>query len=140
MALLPPAPLAASTRRCDSRWGSASMGESDALQHRTLCSDGSAVTSVAMALAGLGSVIANAAARPDSVNSWLQSSAACVADNCNDLELTPASLVPGSPLQYVGKRFSPDPEVLASALEDGNAVLIGEPMRGWRAGPQTLPC
>lgn len=111
------------------------MGTRGPGERSTICGEGCAMTSVSMALAGLGVDLANSAVRPDSLNSWLEDNHGyvCIADDCNNLVLSSPNRVPNSPLQFVSEHAKPELNDMRAAVEKGDTIFVGETISSPRA-------
>jgi len=76
--------------QCDPRWANDEMGTKGNGERATICREGCAMTSVSMALAGLGAKINNEDVTPKNLNQWLLQNGGyyCAAGDCNNLNLT----------------------------------------------------
>lgn len=126
--------------RCDPRWGGNQMGTRGPGERSTICGEGCAMTSVSMALAGLGVDLAERAVRPDSLNSWLEDNHGyvCIADDCNNLVLSAPNRVPHSRLQFVSEHDKPELDDMRAAVEKGDTIFVGESLLEFQGAQQTL--
>jgi hypothetical protein len=76
--------------QCDPRWGNDTMGIKGNGWRSTICGEGCAMTSTAMALAGLGATVNGSAVTPKTLNAWLIANQGyeCLAGDCDNLVLT----------------------------------------------------
>lgn len=58
--------------QCDPRWGNTTMGVHGPGEQATICREGCAMTSLTMALHGLGLYVNDTELDPGVMNSWLQ--------------------------------------------------------------------
>jgi len=132
-------------KQCDPRWGSNEMGVpgSGPGEHDTVCHQGCAMSSLAMALNGYGIEVPTAsggavAADPGSLNAWLAANRGytCVDGDCNNLVLDATLKLSGGHVQLLGEwggpccggtAAKPSIEDLQSGLAadgDGHLVFI----------------
>ncbi|KAA0156399.1 hypothetical protein FNF29_01191 [Cafeteria roenbergensis] len=113
-------------KQCDPRWGGNQMGTRGPGERSTICGEGCAMTSVSMALAGLGVDLADRAVRPDSLNSWLEDNHGyvCIAGDCNNLVLSAPNRVPSSRLQFVSEHDKPELDDMRAAVEKGDTIFV----------------
>jgi hypothetical protein len=77
--------------QCDPRWSGNQMGTKGNGEQSTICGEGCAMTSVSMALAGLGVTSSSGElVTPATLNEWLQANDGyyCAKGDCNNLNLT----------------------------------------------------
>jgi len=76
-------------KQCDARWGSDQMGVKGPGEQSTICGEGCAMSSLAMALAGLGINLPDLQMTPGTLNEYLQSNHlyTCAGHDCNNLVL-----------------------------------------------------
>jgi hypothetical protein len=80
-----------SYKQCDPRWGNDTMGTVGNGERSTICGEGCAMTSVSMALAGLGAKGSDGKpVTPKTFNEWLINNGGylCAGGDCNNLNLT----------------------------------------------------
>lgn len=77
-------------KQCDPRWGNDTMGTKGNGWRSTICGEGCAMTSTAMALAGLGAAVGGSPVTPKTLNAWLiaNSGYTCIDGDCDNLVLT----------------------------------------------------
>ena len=104
------------------------MGVKGPGERATICQEGCAMTSVSMALAGLGAKLHGDAVRPDTMNQWLEENKGytCIDGDCNNLVLAAPGSVPGSPLTFVSEKPKPALSDMRDAVLGGSTVIIGE--------------
>ena len=59
-------------KQCDPRWGADRMGVNGTGERATVCKEGCAMSSLAMAMAGLGATIDGVTFQPGIFNLWLE--------------------------------------------------------------------
>lgn len=114
-------------KQCDPRWGGNEMGVAGPGERATICQEGCAMSSVSMALAGLGVTLDGAPVTPASMNSWLESHGGytCIDGDCNNLVLSAPDSVPGSPLCLRGESPKPSLRDLRLAVMARDTIFIG---------------
>lgn len=94
-------------KQCDQRWGQALMGVDGPGERNTICYEGCAMSSVAMAMAGYGFTLPGEATppTPGSLNAWLIANKgyACAAHDCNNLVLNMPDVITGGRMRIVGE-------------------------------------
>lgn len=77
-------------KQCDPRWGNDTMGIKGNGWRSTICGEGCAMTSTAMALAALGVQLNGSAITPQTFNQWLiaNNGYECIDNDCDNLVLT----------------------------------------------------
>jgi len=92
----------------------------------TICDQGCAMSSVSMALSGLGLKIDGEQTTPGSLNAWLQSNSGytCIGDDCCNLVLAAPDRLPGSPLKLIGENPKPPAYVLRQELLADRTVFV----------------
>lgn len=77
-------------KQCDPRWGNETMGIAGNGYRSTICGEGCAMSSTAMALAGLGATVNGAPVNPKTFNAWLiaNNGYTCIDQDCDNLVLT----------------------------------------------------
>lgn len=112
-------------RQCDPAWGSNEMGVNGPGERATICKEGCAMSSLSMALAGLGVSVEGKPANPGTVNAWLEThnGYTCAAGDCNNLVLSaPQRLTPV--LKLVGEIEKPPVEEIRANLTAQAQVFI----------------
>ena len=113
--ILEPQPKPPLFLQCDPKWGSDQMGVKGPGEQATICKEGCAMTSLTMALNGMGLYIHDKQLDPGVLNKWLQENSGyvCDAGDCNNLVLDAPERIPGSPLIFVNESEKPDLNTLA---------------------------
>lgn len=112
-------------RQCDPRWGNDMMGVKGPGERNTICNEGCAMTSTAMALAGLMTKINGSLVNPGTFNTWLKENNGylCLAGDCNNLRLTaPEEL--SAKLNLIGETVKPSFEEIEQDIALGNVVHV----------------
>lgn len=115
-------------QQCDPRWGNNPMGVDGPGERSTICGEGCAMTSVAMALNGLGLTDVT----PGTLNAWLiaHQGYTCDAGDCNNLILdAPERLVIDRPgkeklLLLVSEAEKPSEDILTQQLAAGSHIHV----------------
>lgn len=112
-------------KQCDPRWGSDEMGVNGPGERATICKEGCAMTSVTMALAGLGVAINDMPAQPGRMNAWLEAHDGymCAAGDCNNLVLDAPSKL-SKELQLVGEIEKPPVSEIVANLTMHDMIYI----------------
>lgn len=94
-------------KQCDERWGSQEMGVDGPGERNTICHEGCAMSSVAMALAGYGLALPGETSppTPGSLNAWLVANKGyvCAGGDCNNLVLASPDVISGGKMRLVGE-------------------------------------
>jgi hypothetical protein len=112
-------------KQCDPRWGNDTMGIKGDGWRSTICGEGCAMTSTAMALAGLGVRIHNEPITPQSFNEWLIANQGyvCIAHDCDNLKLTaPEELSPV--MSLIGEAEKPSFREISADIANGRIVHV----------------
>ena len=133
-------------KQCDTRWGSDEMGVPGAGpgERDTVCHQGCAMSSLSMALSGLGIQIDGQETNPGSLNRWLAANDgyACVGGDCNNLVLDAGLQLSRGHVQLIGEwggsccggtAAKPSPDTIRSGLSsssDGHLVFIAHVRNG----------
>jgi len=112
--------------QCDPKWGNDQMGVKGPGEQATICREGCAMTSLTMALNGLGLYINDTQLDPGVMNSWLQANDGytCAGGDCNNLVLDAPERIPGSPLVFLGEKEKPSMEVLTEYANSDREVIL----------------
>mmetsp|Transcript_10832 Transcript_10832/g.12267 ORF Transcript_10832/g.12267 Transcript_10832/m.12267 type:complete len:204 (-) Transcript_10832:32-643(-) len=95
-------------KQCDSSWGSNTMGS------KTICQVGCLMSSMSMALNGLGKTIDGAAANPQTLNAWLKTHG-----GYSDNLFVWGACTSSFSLKYLGKFTSP-----TNYIDDSHIVIL----------------
>jgi len=112
-------------KQCDPRWGQDEMGVAGSGERATICKEGCAMSSLSMALAGLGVHTEGRPTNPGTVNAWLEqhNGYTCADGDCNNLVLTaPQRLTPV--LKLVGEIEKPPVQEIRGNLTAQSQVFI----------------
>lgn len=123
--LMPSHPAPRMPPQCDPRWGTNPMGTPGPGERSTICGEGCAMSSVSMALAGLGVTIGGAGADPATLNAWLEANKGyvCIDGDCNNLVLSaPTGL--DARFTLVGEQPAPPMADIQAGLTRGDTVYI----------------
>jgi len=113
-------------KQCDQRWGNDTMGvPGHPDQDDSICSQGCAMSCVAMALGGHGIKILGQEATPGTLNKWLQASNGyqCLDGDCCNLVLDAPTLLAPSKMKCYGEPIVPFYNTLVKFFMDGLAIL-----------------
>ena len=114
-------------KQCDPRWGSDEMGTSTngTGERATVCKEGCAMSSLSMALAGLGATIDGSLVTPGIFNLWLEvnNGYLCLSGDCNNLVLDAVTRL-NSTIQLVGENPKPTIPVIRAGLDRGDTIYI----------------
>jgi len=112
-------------KQCDPRWGSDMMGVNGDGERNTICNEGCAMSSTAMALAGLGVTLEGAPVNPGSFNRWLKyhNGYLCMAQDCNNLNLTAPERL-SSRMNLIGETQKPAFATILADIADGAIVHV----------------
>lgn len=118
-------------KQCDPAWGNDEMGTTGNGERSNICGEGCAMSSTSMALNGLGITIDGISANPQSLNAWLERTPGgylCAGGDCNNLNLTIISNVPGAVtaphLELIGELPKPSVADIQAGLTAGDTVYI----------------
>jgi hypothetical protein len=108
--------------QCDPRWSNNTMGNKT---QWTICQDGCAMSSTAMALAGLGVTIDNKPVTPGSFNTWLIANHGywCTEGSCDDLNLTAPEQL-STVMTLIGEKEKPPYKEIAEDLALQNIIHV----------------
>eukprot|EP01100_Stratorugosa_tubuloviscum_P015061 TRINITY_DN8454_c0_g1_i1.p1 TRINITY_DN8454_c0_g1~~TRINITY_DN8454_c0_g1_i1.p1 ORF type:complete len:223 (+),score=74.03 TRINITY_DN8454_c0_g1_i1:48-671(+) len=113
--------------QCDPTWSNDTMGGKNP-NYDTICIQGCAMTSLAMALSGKGYLIplTYQNVTPATLNVWLQNNNGyvCINNNCNNLVLdSPERFAPGH-ITFISEAQKPDLNTLLKWIAESNPVAI----------------
>lgn len=97
-------------KQCDARWGNDTMGAVGDGERDTICHQGCAMSSLAMAISGYGFVLPDGKdVTPGSLNDWLIQNHGyrCMENNCNNLVLDAADALTGGFVRLIGEWGGP---------------------------------
>lgn len=112
-------------KQCDPAWGNTSMGVNGPGERSTICGEGCAMSSLAMALAGQGAAVDGALATPATLNAWLEdhNGYVCLQDDCNNLNLTAVTAL-NSTWRYLGENQKPSLAAIRTGVVRGDTIYI----------------
>lgn len=112
-------------KQCDPRWGNDQMGTKGNGERSTICGEGCAMTSTAMALAGLGVTVNSLPVTPATLNQWLMANDGymCAGGDCNNLVLTaPERLSPV--MSLIGEDQKPSFTTIAADIANERIIHV----------------
>ena len=112
-------------KQCDPAWGNNSMGVDGPGERSTICAEGCAMSSLAMALAGQGATVAGSLATPASLNAWLEvhDGYVCLDGDCNNLNLTAVQALNAS-WTFAGEDPKPPVPTIRAGIVRGDTIFI----------------
>ena len=112
-------------KQCDPQWGSDMMGVQGPGERNTICNEGCAMSSTAMALAGLGVTIGGAPVNPGTFNTWLKNNQGylCMAGDCNNLNLTAPERL-SSVMSLIGEYEKPSFDKIAREIRFERIIYV----------------
>jgi hypothetical protein len=112
-------------KQCDPAWGSNQMGVAGNGERSNICGEGCAMSSLSMAMNGLGVTIDGDAANPGTFNSWLEANSGylCLDGDCNNLVLNAVSGI-NATIQLVGEQPKPSIQEIQAGLLQGDTIYI----------------
>ena len=112
-------------KQCDPRWGHNQMGTKGPGEQNTICNEGCAMSSTAMALAGLGVTLGGQPVNPGTFNTWLQANGGylCAAGDCNNLNLTAPERL-SARMNLIAEAQKPSYNEIVSDIADGAVVHV----------------
>ncbi len=112
-------------KQCDPRWGNDTMGIKGNGWRSTICGEGCAMSSTAMALAGLGVKMNGAPITPATLNTWLIANQGyvCIDGDCDNLVLTaPERLSPV--MSLIGEDQKPAFKAIATDIANERIIHV----------------
>jgi len=112
-------------KQCDPRWGNDMMGIDGPGHRATVCREGCAMSSLSMALNGLGIKISGASADPGSFNKWLLANAGylCLGGDCDNLVLDAVERLTPK-LKFISEVEKQSVAVIEQGITSGEFVYI----------------
>ena len=111
--------------QCDPRWGNDTMGVKGNGWRSTICGEGCAMSSTAMALAGLGVTINGSPVTPATLNTWLIANEGylCLDGDCDNLNLTAPERL-SSVMSLIGETQKPPFKEIAKDIADERIIHV----------------
>ena len=95
-------------------------------EYDTICVQGCAMSSVAMALNGKGYTLNGTDINPGTFNTWLQQNGGytCIGGNCNNLVLDSPDQIDPMTIHFLSEKEKPTAALMRQWVDDGNPVMV----------------